>query len=116
MPNPFLNSHLEKPNVNIGSSLASASGHGLEREKRKPVAEYLGKLKGILRSLPEESRDRLVQQLERIKKDPHTMIEIIKQEIAAQHAMVDFLNEGVPTNEALAELERLIPSNPNRVQ
>ncbi len=81
----------------------------MEREKRHSVAEYLTKLKEILNILPEESKIRIGNQVERIKGNPEAVIEIIRREIEAEKAIVDFLNNGnISTDQALKELEDLL--------
>ncbi len=102
------------PDPEMHSSLGRAGGHGSMREKRGSVAEVYGRLAMIINLLPHDSKRRLGNQVEMIRKDPERTIEIIRNEIEAQRAILDLLDNPVSTDEALAMLDELLP--PESVQ
>ena len=101
----------EKPIGHLGSSLYNESKHGAPEQKRASVAEVLTKLKGILAILPEDSIRRIGRQVEDIRKNPEAAIEIIRNEIDAKRTIIDLLDNDISTDEALAELDKLLPEN-----
>jgi hypothetical protein len=104
----------EEPRAEIRSSLAGKGGHGSEREKRASVAEVLGKLKDIIAILPEDSKRRIGNQVEYIRKNPEQAVEIIRKEIEAQREIINLLDNDITTDEALDMLDGLLPKE--RVQ
>lgn len=101
--------NLEGPNPELRSSLAGAGGHGSVHEKRKDVAEVYEKLKNIIGFLPHDSKRRLGNQAELIRKNPEQAIEIIRNEVEAQRLILELLDNPVHTDEILEMLDELLP-------
>ena len=102
----------EQPRQEIRSSLSGKGGHGSGNEKRASVAEVLAKLKDILSILPQESKRRISNQVEYIRKNPDEAIEVIRNEIEAQRTIIDLLDNDVSTDEALTMLDELLEKKP----
>jgi hypothetical protein len=61
--------------------------------------------------LPHDSKVRIGNQVEQIRKNPEATIEIIRKEIEANQALIDLLDNDISTEEALDMLDELIPKD-----
>lgn len=75
------------------------------------MAEVYGKLKRIIALLPEDSKRTLANKADLIRKDPEGAVEIIRNEIEAQRAILDLLDNPISTDEALRQLDDLLPKD-----
>ena len=101
----------EEPRSDIRSSLAGKGGRGSEHEKRASIAEVLTKLRDILDILPHNSKIKIGNQVEQIRKNPERAIEIIRNEIEAQREIINLLDNDISTDEALDMLDELLPKD-----
>jgi hypothetical protein len=100
----------EGPQRDLRSSLGGAGGkHSTAEKRRGEVAKTFDKLKLIINLLPFDSKRRLGNQAELIRKNPEAAIEIIRDEIEAQRAILDLLNNPISTDDALDMLDDLFP-------
>lgn len=110
MSNPNLNR--ETPSSDIRTSLTSSQGHGNPTEKRGSVGEVLIRLRHIISILPEDSKRRLGNQADLIRKNPEEAVEVIRNEVEAARLIIDMLNDkAMTTDEALIALDKLLPKN-----
>jgi hypothetical protein len=107
--NNFENAGGENQRPEIRSSLGKMEGHGSMREKRASVVEVYAKLKNIIGILPEESKKKLAREADMIRNDPEKAVEIIRNEIEAQQSIIDLLDNSISTEEALRQLDELLP-------
>ena len=101
----------EGPRAHLGSSLYTESKHGGPEHKRASVVETLGRIQEIMAILPEDSKRKIGNQVEKIRKSPEQAIQIIRDEIEAQRSIIDLLDNDISTDEALAELDKIIPKD-----
>ena len=101
--------NVDDPRPEMHSSISGAGGHGSMREKRASVSEVYGKLQRIISILPEDSKKALGRQADLIRKDPARAIEIIRNQIEANRALIDLLENSMSVDEALRQLDKLLP-------
>jgi hypothetical protein len=91
------------------STLGSMRGRGQKYDKRPSVAETFESLRKIMSILPEPARQEIGRDIANINKDPAAVVELIRSKIEAYRHIIDLLDNPISTDEALAELNKLVP-------
>lgn len=106
----------EETSGDFRSSLATKQGHGSRQEKRTSVAETFGRIQQIVNILPEDAKHEFGRKIELIRQDPERAVELLRNIIEAYRGVIDMLDNRISTDEALAELGKLVPPKPEKVQ